>query len=128
MIVRKQGTPKRQNEHYLQRECVKWFRFVHSQHSMLLFAIPNGGARSKATAGKLKAEGVVRGVADLFLAVPNRKYHGFFIEMKYGKNNLTADQIEFRNKVVKQGYKHSVCRSTEQFIHELTHYINDKTE
>ena len=42
----------------------------------LLFHVPNGGARSKATAGRLKAEGVKPGVPDLCLPVPRGAYHG----------------------------------------------------
>ena len=36
-----------------------------------MYAIPNGGARSKATAGKLKAEGVKAGVPDIVPAIAN---------------------------------------------------------
>ena len=36
----------------------------------LLFAIPNGGLRNRATAARLRAEGVKRGVSDLFLRWP----------------------------------------------------------
>lgn len=35
-----------------------------------LHAIPNGGYRDKVTAGKLKAEGVKRGIPDVFLPLP----------------------------------------------------------
>lgn len=35
-----------------------------------LHAIPNGGQRDKITAGKLKAEGVKKGVLDVFLPLP----------------------------------------------------------
>ena len=67
-----------------------------------LFAIPNGGHRSKAQAGKLKAEGVRKGVADLCLPVARHGYNALYIEMKYvnrfrtGKNKdtrLTQDEI-----------------------------------
>lgn len=63
-----------------------------------LHAIPNGGYRDKATAGKLKAEGVKRGVSDIFLPLPMRGpivggsyqgqelqthlYCGLYVEMK----------------------------------------------
>lgn len=63
-----------------------------------LHAIPNGGYRDKATAGKLKAEGVKRGVSDMFLPLPMKgpivggsyqgqelqtfTYAGLYVEMK----------------------------------------------
>ena len=57
-------------EHQLQVECVKWFRFQYPKLANLLFAIPNGGLRNIKVATKLKAEGVLAGVPDLFLAIP----------------------------------------------------------
>lgn len=51
-----------------------------------LHAIPNGGYRDKVTAGKLKAEGVKRGIPDIFLPLPlrtfDRSYCGLYVEMK----------------------------------------------
>lgn len=73
-------------EHEEQRELVKWFRQTYAQ--VLIFAIPNGGARSLATAGRLKAEGVVKGVPDLF--VPAWE---LWIEMKRTKGgSLSPEQ------------------------------------
>ena len=51
---------KKDIEHSLQVCCVHWFRLQYPQYATLLFAVPNGGARNAITAGKLKAEGVVR--------------------------------------------------------------------
>ena len=45
-------------EHQEQVQLVRWFRASHP--SVLIFAIPNGGYRSRVTASRLKAEGVVR--------------------------------------------------------------------
>ena len=42
-------------EHEEQRDLVRWFR--QTWPGVRIFAIPNGGARSPATAGRLKAEG-----------------------------------------------------------------------
>src|SRR5258708_3842236 len=47
-----------------------------------LFAIPNGGLRTKVTAANLKVEGVKRGIADVQLAVARGIFHALFIEMK----------------------------------------------
>ncbi len=54
----------------------------------LMHAIPNGGARgndsqtNKIRGAMLKAEGVKKGVPDIFLPVPLNGYHGLYIEMK----------------------------------------------
>ncbi|MEG1501942.1 MAG: VRR-NUC domain-containing protein [Synergistaceae bacterium] len=69
-------------------------------------AIPNGGARNIVTAGKLKAEGVSRGVPDLF--IPE---WGFWIEMKKRKGGLvSADQKDWINYLNTKGYKAVVCK------------------
>lgn len=47
-----------------------------------LHHVPNGGDRSPAVAGKLKAEGVLRGVPDYFLDVARGGYHGWRCELK----------------------------------------------
>jgi hypothetical protein len=51
----------------------------------LIFAIPNGGKRNISTAKKLKAEGVVPGVPDLFIPA-----WGIWIEMKRQKGGRTS--------------------------------------
>lgn len=61
-----------------------WAALAHGKYPELrkLYAIPNGGLRGKATAGKLKAEGVKRGRPDIALDVARGEYHGLRIEMK----------------------------------------------
>ena len=75
------------NEHFEQRELVKWFRQTFK--GVRIFAIPNGGIRSLSTAAKLKAEGVSSGVPDL--CVPEWR---LWIEMKRVKGgSLSAEQL-----------------------------------
>lgn len=115
-------------ESKLQTECVKWFRVQYPQYYYNLFAIGNGGKRSKITAAIMQGEGVVSGVADLMLTKPKYVvgmgyYHGFFLEMKTGKNKQTANQIAFQKAVEAQGYKYSVCYTFEQFKELITDYL-----
>lgn len=70
----------------------------------LIFAIPNGGQRTKAQGGRLKAEGVRAGVPDLFLPVARRGYHGMFIELKVNKNKTTAEQDRWGLRLESEGY------------------------
>lgn len=73
-------------EHEEQRELVKWFR--QTWPTVRIFAIPNGGARSMSTAGRLKAEGVSAGVPDLFIPAWR-----VWVEMKRIKGgSLSAEQ------------------------------------
>lgn len=85
-------------EHEEQRELVRWFR--QSWPGVRIFAIPNGGARSKATAGRLKAEGVASGVPDLF--VPAWR---LWIEMKRAKGgSLSHEQKDWIAYLQSVGY------------------------
>lgn len=95
----------------------------------LLFAIPNGGHRNKATAGRLKAEGVKAGVPDLFLAVPrlatpyHDAFHGLFIELKVAGNSPTAQQEKWLQALDEQGYCTCVVRDADQAMHVLEWYL-----
>jgi hypothetical protein len=72
----------------------------------LLFAIPNAGAGAQSgQAGKMKAEGVKRGVPDLHLPVARNGYHGLFIEMKYGKGTPSPEQKEWIADLREEGYR-----------------------
>ena len=117
----------RNEEHDLQCACVKWFAYAHPELKGLLFAIPNGGARSKATAGRLKAEGVVAGVSDLILMVPRPApaypYLALCIEMKTKHGYQSPEQKAWQLKVEKYGYKYAVCRSLDQFIETIENYL-----
>lgn len=77
------------SEHEEQVQFVQWFRRKYAP--VRIFAIPNGGYRSRATAARLKAEGVSRGVPDLF--IPE---WSLWIEMKRTKGGkLSPDQVNW---------------------------------
>lgn len=118
-----------QEEHNLQAACVQWFRLQYRHLAPLLFAVPNGGARSKATAGKLKAEGVVPGVADLILLVPRIEEgcknitHALCIEMKTPTGKQSTEQKLWQLDVEQYGYKYVVVRSFEEFVDVVDGYL-----
>lgn len=111
------------HEHQLQVECVKWFRIQYPKLAGLLFAIPNGGLRDIRVATRLKAEGVLPGVPDLFFAYPAAGWNGFFIEMKYGKNTVTDAQKEMINQLSEAGYWCAIVYSFDQFRREIENYL-----
>ena len=108
-------------EHKLQTACVNWYKLQFKNTA--LFAIPNGGQRSKTTGAKLKAEGVVAGVPDLFLAVGNHNYHGLFIEIKYGRNTCSEVQSEIHLILKQSRYKVEVCYTLESFMQIICDYM-----
>lgn len=90
-----------------------------------MFHIPNGGSRNKIEAANLKRQGVKAGVSDIFLPIPNKKYHGLFIEMKAGKNKPTEKQKEFIKDMTKNGYACAVCYGAENAINCVKEYLKN---
>ena len=102
-----------------------------------LHHIPNGGSRgdtAKSRAiegGKLKAQGVKKGVLDLMLPVRRNGFCGLYIEMKKpgqqtAKNGgLSDEQIEFGNFVSNQGYLCKLCYSWQEAAKILEDYLQN---
>jgi hypothetical protein len=104
-------------EHEEQREFVQWFRQKFPE--IRIFAIPNGGHRHKATAMKLKVEGVCRGVPDLF--VPELL---LWIEMKRETGGKTsADQKNWIKYLKKIGHKCVIGNGFEDAKDKIMHII-----
>lgn len=107
--------PRRELEHQEQA------RFIAGIHALAridrryaeavdrTYAIPNGGGRTKAQAGKLKAEGVRKGVSDLFVSVPRGTWHGCYIEMKSETGTPTKEQKQWIADSRRLGYYATVC-------------------
>lgn len=91
--------------------------------SEYLIHIPNGGYRHLKEAIKLKQMGVKAGVSDLFLAYPNRHYHGLWIELKQGKSKLSPEQKTWLEKMNKVGYATKVSYSLQETLAILQDYV-----
>ena len=115
----------RDTEHKLQVTLVNWFRIQYREYQGLLFAIPNGGQRNVVVAAKLKAEGVMSGVADMLLCVSRKGYHGLFIEVKVAKkySHQSESQRIFQSNVEKEGYLYVVVRSLNDFMQVINNYL-----
>jgi len=110
-----------QSEHDLQVSCVEWFYLQYPNE--ILFAIPNGGKRNIVTAMKLKAEGVMPGVSDLFLMLSKGGFHGFCIEMKRKGGTLTDNQKDFFKKAINKGYLCTKVDNFEDFVIAINTYM-----
>lgn len=123
------------SEHDEQKAVIDWARLNISRWPCLewMFAIPNGaqyGRDEKVAfiqAMKLRAEGLLPGVPDLFLPAPRRGYAGFFIEMKApGKLNAVRDgQAEFMAYAESAGYLCQVHDSSMSAIEALEWYLSE---
>ncbi len=124
-----QKKPRKNDESKIQQSFIRWFSLQYPKLDKLLFAIPNGGKRSKITASIMKSEGQKRGVADLFLSIPrnapldNWKKHGLYIETKTDIGKQSKEQKEFQKAVESQGYQYTICRSIDEFIKTINDYL-----
>ena len=86
------------SEHLEQALFVQWFR--RTFHDVRIFAIPNGGSRSRSQGAKLKVEGVSAGVPDLFIP------HGMiWVEMKRAKGgSVSAEQKSWHDYLADIGH------------------------
>lgn len=110
------------SEHFEQREVVRWFRQTHK--GVRIFAIPNGGQRSRATAGKLKAEGVSAGVPDLFIPAWR-----LWVEMKRQKGGtVSAEQKDWINYLSSVGYICIVAKGAEAAKAEISKFCENHKE
>ena len=111
------------SEHNLQMKCVRYFRLKYKKY--LIYAIPNGGYRTRTTAKKLKLEGVVAGIPDLFIPVARQGFHGMYIEMKNGKaGKISKKQKEIMAYLESEGYKIALCRDLDEFMKEVDEYFS----
>lgn len=122
-----------------------WVKQMEGMYPALQFFhhIPNGGKRTRAVAGKMKAQGVRRGVWDYSLPAPYRalradgsggleevKYHGLYIELKDARERntkcggLSAEQMKFGVFVSEQGYATVVAYEWTEAQEALKAYIN----
>ena len=134
-------------ESIVQQGAVKWFNLQYPQYRGLLVHIPNEGRRTiKVINGrpvciggaKLKAEGLVKGAADLVLFIPNKYFHGLCLETKVelfnystGKEKKTKtyqspEQKEWQALVESQGYRYEVYRNIDEFRKIVLEYLDSK--
>jgi hypothetical protein len=115
------------SEHQEQSALIKWFRYQHP--NLTMFAIPNGShlagdKRQRAIKmTKMKAEGFLNGVSDLFLMAARRGFHGLFIEMKIGGGKLSEKQIEFGKSALEEGYGYVVAYGFDDAKNKIQEYL-----
>lgn len=78
------------------------------------------------TGARLKAEGVIAGVSDFILLKSNHRYGALLIEMKRKDGRQSANQRWWQSVITKDDeYKYVVCYSFDDFMRDVTDYLND---
>lgn len=89
----------------------------------LVFAIPNGGKRDAKTAMILKNMGVRAGVPDVMIAVPRKRYHGLFVELKRTGGGASDAQVRIADALRAQGYMVVVAVGLDEAWEAATEYL-----
>lgn len=103
-------------ENQEQRQLVKWIR-DRADISPFVIKITNEGRMTVGQRCNLILMGLCPGASDLFIAVPNVKYHGLWIEMKRNKRYSASEmateswisQEDFQKRVRFHGYAAFFC-------------------
>jgi len=116
------------HEENLQASCVLWFRMQYPNYvlySSLNGAMLNGTPLQRAkTWNRLKKQGALEGVSDLFLMCARSGFNGLQIEMKFGKNKQSQEQIKFQQNCIKENYKYILCYNFDDFQKEIESYLS----
>lgn len=89
-----------------QAAIVEYVRWVAPE--IVIWAVPNGGLRTKREAARLKWTGVAAGVPDLTLGLPDGR--SAFWEVKTPQGRLSADQRAFVARLEALGHVFMVVR------------------
>lgn len=125
---------RRSEEHDNQVLLMQRIALDPRTRDLLMTAIPNGGQRHPAVAGKLKAEGVRKGVPDILVFEKSAvfaptaggaylQYAGLAIEMKIKPNTTTPEQREWLARLNANGWRATVAYSADEAFDILLQYL-----
>jgi hypothetical protein len=91
-----------------------------------MFAIPNRGHRTMATAVMMRKEGMKRGVPDVVLPISRGGYNCLFIEMKRvnaAPSDTNPDQLEWHERLRRFGNCVLICKGFEAAKESVCLYL-----
>ncbi len=91
----------------------------------LFYHIPNGGGRTIVEGANLKASGVIAGIPDMHLAIPNGDYPSMYIEVKKMGGMPSQKQFDVHEKLIEAGNEVCVCFSAKGIINAVVDYLKE---
>lgn len=119
--------PRQDYEEHEQKALLLWIDVValpQEPRLQWLYHTPNGGLRSKGTAGRLKAMGTRAGVPDLHLPVACRGYHGTYLELKAPGEQPSPAQQHWLAGLAAQGHHTGVYTTWIAAAQHLCWYLD----
>lgn len=118
---KKKRTKASYQESQFQRAIIKYLRI----QNIFCFSVPNGMRLSIIQSKIAKAEGVMHGVADIIILLPNGKTIFAEIKNPNGKGAQSKYQKEFEQKVKSLGFEYYIWDNWKQ-VDEFVGGINGK--
>jgi len=106
-----------------QRQLIQWCRT--DPRLQFLFHIPNENSAGIKWGIRNRELGVKSGVPDLFLPIPNKEYHGLFIEMKTKHGKTSSNQEKWLDALNGFGYRAVVCHGWEEARDCILNYLQN---
>ena len=119
-------TRRNDEEFRIQSEFYSLIKYYSKTYPLLelTFAIPNGGKRSHFEGVKLKAEGVLAGIPDICIPIPNGDHGALFLEFKTPKGRL-SDKQKTIIPLLREAYnKVEVVRSPKEALSVVAEYLD----
>jgi len=95
----------------------KWENIFDDDLRPIVYHVANGGSRDAREASNLKVQGVLAGVPDLTIILPNGKI--VFVEMKAKDGRVSAAQVLLHNRFIALGQIILVAYSAEEALDKL---------
>jgi hypothetical protein len=124
-MVKKTGLVSRFAESNEQIAAMDWLRLQHPNIALYTMHIGNERKSTPYAGAIMKRMGILKGASDIFMAWPNKGYHGMFIEVKSRTGKLTKEQAEFLNRMELVGYYIAVCYGAEDVIDTMKFYLQN---
>jgi len=110
--------PVKVSESQIQRAVFQHLR-LRALPDVVAYHPANGGQRSKAEAGRFRAEGVTPGIPDVALVIGGSAY---FLELKTAKGRLSPVQVDMHQRLVRARAEVAVAHSLDDAIAQLVRW------
>jgi hypothetical protein len=94
----------------------------HNKHpDLIIHSVPNGGTRNKLEAIELKRTGIVAGIADLIIHLPDGI--SVMVEVKNESGKQSKEQIKIQDKMIAMNSNYILVRSLKDFNNQIKKYL-----
>jgi hypothetical protein len=113
---------RQESEALIQQQIFIWLN--NTYRNLIIHSVPNGSSTGDARIiSQMSQLGMVRGIADLIIWLPNGK--AIMVEVKNSTGSQSADQIKIQQKLEKLGGIYILVRSLDDFKQKISLYLTN---